>query len=93
MSYERLLRLEHQVDCLESAPITFDLKPFLMSLKAEEIHETTLDGNMRLKGMKRFKFHRLYQQTQALRREIRMQRIVTRNYYESHADQSFWTQA
>ncbi|KAI9577087.1 hypothetical protein GQX74_011167 [Glossina fuscipes] len=56
MSTEILLHLEHLVDSLESAPITFDLKLFLMSLKAEEIHETTLNGNVLLKDMKRFKF-------------------------------------
>uniref|UniRef100_A0A905ATF6 Alpha-mannosidase n=1 Tax=Glossina morsitans morsitans TaxID=37546 RepID=A0A905ATF6_GLOMM len=58
MSYETLLRLEYLVDCLESAPITFDLQPLLVSLKAEEILETTLDGNMLLKDMKRFKFQK-----------------------------------
>uniref|UniRef100_A0A1A9UWS6 Glycosyl hydrolase family 38 C-terminal domain-containing protein n=1 Tax=Glossina austeni TaxID=7395 RepID=A0A1A9UWS6_GLOAU len=58
MSYETLLPLKYLVDCLESAPIIFDLQPFLVSLKDEEILETTLDGNMLLKDMKRFKFQK-----------------------------------
>uniref|UniRef100_A0A1A9WU12 Alpha-mannosidase n=1 Tax=Glossina brevipalpis TaxID=37001 RepID=A0A1A9WU12_9MUSC len=58
-SDETLLRLEHmfeKTEMPEGPSITFNLKPFLLSLKAQEIFETTLDGNMLLKDMKRMKF-------------------------------------
>uniref|UniRef100_A0A240SWY6 Alpha-mannosidase n=1 Tax=Glossina morsitans morsitans TaxID=37546 RepID=A0A240SWY6_GLOMM len=54
-SLKTLLRLENMFD---KSSITFNLKPFLMSLKAEKIYETTIDGNMLLKDMKRLKFQK-----------------------------------
>uniref|UniRef100_A0A1A9W6U0 alpha-mannosidase n=1 Tax=Glossina brevipalpis TaxID=37001 RepID=A0A1A9W6U0_9MUSC len=52
---ESLLRLENMFD---QSSVTFNLKPFLKSLKAEKIRETTIDGNMSLKDMKRLKFQK-----------------------------------
>uniref|UniRef100_A0A1A9W6T5 Alpha-mannosidase n=1 Tax=Glossina brevipalpis TaxID=37001 RepID=A0A1A9W6T5_9MUSC len=52
---ESLLRLENMFD---QSSVTFNLKPFLKSLKVVKIRETTIDGNMSLKDMKRLKFQK-----------------------------------
>ncbi|XP_037957645.1 lysosomal alpha-mannosidase isoform X2 [Teleopsis dalmanni] len=53
---ERLLRLESFMSRNETTSITFNIRKIFDSLGGEEIRETTLDGNMALESMKRFKF-------------------------------------
>ncbi|TMW44856.1 hypothetical protein DOY81_010061 [Sarcophaga bullata] len=53
---ERLLRLENFLDKNETSAINFNIRLLFDSLGGEEIRETTLDGNMKLSDLKRFKF-------------------------------------
>lgn len=53
---ERLLRLENFLDANETYSVTFNLRSVFDSLGGTEIRETTLDGNMALSSMSRFKF-------------------------------------
>uniref|UniRef100_A0A1L8EG59 Alpha-mannosidase n=1 Tax=Haematobia irritans TaxID=7368 RepID=A0A1L8EG59_HAEIR len=54
---ERLLRLENFMDKNETNSVTFNLRAIFDSLHGTEIRETTLDGNLALGSMSRFKFH------------------------------------
>ncbi|XP_017467118.1 PREDICTED: lysosomal alpha-mannosidase isoform X1 [Rhagoletis zephyria] len=53
---ERLVRLENFMDKYDANPVTFNLRPLFDQLSGEEIRETTLDGNLNLSEMIRFKF-------------------------------------
>ncbi|EDV31827.1 uncharacterized protein Dana_GF14353 [Drosophila ananassae] len=53
---EVLLRLENYLDATEAGSITFNIRHIFDSLNGVEIRETTLDGNLPLSEMKRFKF-------------------------------------
>lgn len=53
---EVLLRLENYLDATEGGSITFNIRHIFDSLNGVEIRETTLDGNLPLSEMKRFKF-------------------------------------
>ncbi|KAH8324895.1 hypothetical protein KR074_011406 [Drosophila pseudoananassae] len=53
---EILLRLENLLDVTEGGPVTFNIRHIFDSLNGVEIRETTLDGNLPLSEMKRFKF-------------------------------------
>ncbi|KNC22793.1 hypothetical protein FF38_04132 [Lucilia cuprina] len=53
---ERLLRFENILDKSETGNITFNMRLIFDALGGEEIREMTLDGNMKLSDMKRFKF-------------------------------------
>ncbi|XP_065357477.1 lysosomal alpha-mannosidase [Calliphora vicina] len=52
----RLLRLENILDKTESGNLSFNIRLIFDALGGEEIKEMTLDGNMKLSDMKRFKF-------------------------------------
>lgn len=54
---EILLRLENFLDKTQGNMISFSIRHIFDSLGGQEIRETTLDGNMALSQMKRFKFH------------------------------------
>lgn len=54
---EVLLRLENFLDATEGGSVTFNIRHIFDSLNGVEIRETTLDGNLPLSEMKRFKFH------------------------------------
>ncbi|XP_002133316.2 lysosomal alpha-mannosidase [Drosophila pseudoobscura] len=53
---EILLRVENFVDHTEGNVVSFNIRQIFDSLGGEEIRETTLDGNLPLSEMKRFKF-------------------------------------
>ncbi|EDW37367.1 GL26216 [Drosophila persimilis] len=54
---EILLRVENFLDHIEGKVVSFNIRPIFDSLGGVEIRETTLDGNLPLSEMKRFKFH------------------------------------
>ncbi|KAI8042727.1 hypothetical protein M5D96_004044 [Drosophila gunungcola] len=54
---EILLRFENFLDKTEGNLISFNIRDIFDSLGGLSIRETTLDGNMPLQEMKRFKFH------------------------------------
>ncbi|XP_016979624.1 lysosomal alpha-mannosidase [Drosophila rhopaloa] len=54
---EILLRFENFLDISEGKLISFNIRDIFDSLGGIAIRETTLDGNMPLNEMKRFKFH------------------------------------
>ncbi|KAH8334062.1 hypothetical protein KR059_006202 [Drosophila kikkawai] len=54
---EILLRLENFLDKTEGHVVSFNILHIFNSLGGQEIRETTLDGNLPLSEMKRFKFH------------------------------------
>ncbi|KAH8410113.1 hypothetical protein KR009_006062 [Drosophila setifemur] len=54
---EILFRVENFVDHTEGNVVSFNIRPLFDSLNGSEIRETTLDGNLPLSDMKRFKFH------------------------------------
>ncbi|EDV97218.1 lysosomal alpha-mannosidase [Drosophila grimshawi] len=56
-SNEILMRLENFMDHSEGHTVSFNIRDIFDSLGGKEIKETTLDGNMLLSDMKRFKFH------------------------------------
>ncbi|KAH8370017.1 hypothetical protein KR093_001891 [Drosophila rubida] len=56
-SDEILLRVENFLDESEGHIVSFNIRHIFDSLGGQEIRETTLDGNMALADMKRFKFH------------------------------------
>ncbi|KAH8283700.1 hypothetical protein KR018_012603 [Drosophila ironensis] len=54
---EVLLRVENYMDHIEGKVVSFNIRPLFDYLNGAEIRETTLDGNLPLSDMKRFKFH------------------------------------
>ncbi|XP_017099033.2 lysosomal alpha-mannosidase-like [Drosophila bipectinata] len=54
---EVLLRLENYLDHTEGKVVSLNIRPLFDYLNGVEIRETTLDGNLPLSQMKRFKFH------------------------------------
>ncbi|KAH8283704.1 hypothetical protein KR018_012607 [Drosophila ironensis] len=54
---EVLLRVENFMDHNEGKVVSFNIRPLFDYLNGAEIRETTLDGNLPLSDMKRFKFH------------------------------------
>jgi len=54
---EILLRFENFLDKSEGTVVSFNVREIFDSLGGSAIRETTLDGNMPLDDMKRFKFH------------------------------------
>nr|NP_609253.1 lysosomal alpha-mannosidase VI [Drosophila melanogaster]AAF52711.2 lysosomal alpha-mannosidase VI [Drosophila melanogaster] len=54
---EVLLRVENFLDHTEGQVVSFNIRPIFDYLNGVEIRETTLDGNLPLSDMKRFKFH------------------------------------
>ncbi|XP_041674563.1 lysosomal alpha-mannosidase-like [Drosophila eugracilis] len=54
---EVLLRVENFKDHIEGKVVSFNIRPIFDYLNGSEIRETTLDGNLPLSDMKRFKFH------------------------------------
>uniref|UniRef100_T1PFV0 Alpha-mannosidase n=1 Tax=Musca domestica TaxID=7370 RepID=T1PFV0_MUSDO len=54
---ERLLRLEYFFNKNETSSLTFNIRSIFDALGGTEIRETTLDGNLALGSMNRFKFH------------------------------------
>ncbi|XP_034669855.1 lysosomal alpha-mannosidase-like isoform X4 [Drosophila subobscura] len=54
---ELLLRVENFLDHIEGQVVSFNIRQIFDGLGGVEIRETTLDGNMPLSEMKRFKFH------------------------------------
>lgn len=56
-SNELLLRVENIMDETEGHVVSFNIRHIFDTLGGKEIRETTLDGNMPLSDMKRFKFH------------------------------------
>ncbi|EDX04287.1 GD22382 [Drosophila simulans] len=54
---EILIRFEHFLDKSEGRVISFNIRDIFDSLGGLAIRETTLDGNMPLRDLKRFKFH------------------------------------
>ncbi|XP_043950399.2 lysosomal alpha-mannosidase isoform X1 [Drosophila biarmipes] len=54
---EVLLRVENFKDHIEGKVVSFNIRPIFDYLNGVEIHETTLDGNLALSDLKRFKFH------------------------------------
>ncbi|XP_043950322.1 lysosomal alpha-mannosidase-like [Drosophila biarmipes] len=54
---EILLRFENFLDKSEGTVISFNVRDIFDSLGGSAIRETTMDGNMSLDDMKRFKFH------------------------------------
>ncbi|KAH8248600.1 hypothetical protein KR032_001230, partial [Drosophila birchii] len=65
---EILMRLEYFLDNTEGHVISFNILDIFNSLGGQEIRETTLDGNMPLNEMKRFKF--LAQESGSLPSEV-----------------------
>ncbi|XP_073823591.1 lysosomal alpha-mannosidase-like [Musca autumnalis] len=53
---ERLLRLENYLNKNETTSVTFNIRSLFDALGGTEIRETTLDGNLALGSMSRFKF-------------------------------------
>ncbi|XP_073823589.1 lysosomal alpha-mannosidase-like [Musca autumnalis] len=53
---ERLLRLENYLNKNETTNVTFNIRSLFDALGGTEIRETTLDGNLALGSMSRFKF-------------------------------------
>ncbi|XP_034481924.1 lysosomal alpha-mannosidase-like [Drosophila innubila] len=56
-SNELLMRVENFMDETEGHIVSFNIRHIFDTLGGKEIRETTLDGNMPLSDMKRFKFH------------------------------------
>ncbi|EDW77497.1 uncharacterized protein Dwil_GK24528 [Drosophila willistoni] len=54
---EILFRVENFLDHNEGNVVSFNIRPIFDSLNGLEIRETSLDGNLPLSDMKRFKFH------------------------------------
>ncbi|XP_034669856.1 lysosomal alpha-mannosidase [Drosophila subobscura] len=54
---EILLRVENFLDHIEGNVVSFNIRPIFDGVGGVEIRETTLDGNLPLNEMKRFKFH------------------------------------
>lgn len=54
---EVLLRVENFADHTESKVVSFNIQSIFEYLNGVEIRETTLDGNLPLNQLKRFKFH------------------------------------
>ncbi|XP_017075947.2 lysosomal alpha-mannosidase [Drosophila eugracilis] len=54
---EVLLRVENFKDHIEGKVVSFNIRPIFDYLNGSEIRETTLDGNLPLSDLKRFKFH------------------------------------
>ncbi|XP_041448156.1 LOW QUALITY PROTEIN: lysosomal alpha-mannosidase-like [Drosophila obscura] len=54
---EILLRVENFLDHTEGNVVSFNIRSIFDALGGVEIRETTLDGNLPLSEMKRFKFH------------------------------------
>ncbi|XP_052852729.1 lysosomal alpha-mannosidase-like [Drosophila gunungcola] len=54
---EVLLRVENFKDHIEGNVVSFNIRPIFDYLNGLEIRETTLDGNLPLSDLKRFKFH------------------------------------
>ncbi|XP_039498257.1 lysosomal alpha-mannosidase [Drosophila santomea] len=54
---EILIRFEHFLDKSEGRVTSFNIRDIFDSLGGSAIRETTLDGNLPLSDMKRFKFH------------------------------------
>ncbi|KAH8334493.1 hypothetical protein KR059_010681 [Drosophila kikkawai] len=54
---EVLFRVENFLDHTEGRVVSFNIRPIFDYLNGSEIRETTLDGNLPLSDMKRFKFH------------------------------------
>ncbi|XP_017840564.2 LOW QUALITY PROTEIN: lysosomal alpha-mannosidase [Drosophila busckii] len=55
-SSELLLRVENIMDHEEGRTVSFNIRHIFEGLSGQEIRETTLDGNMPLADMRRFKF-------------------------------------
>ncbi|KAH8419560.1 hypothetical protein KR222_006062 [Zaprionus bogoriensis] len=56
-STELLLRVEHFMDETEGHIVSFNIRHIFDTLGGKSIRETTLDGNMALSDLKRFKFN------------------------------------
>ncbi|KAH8283706.1 hypothetical protein KR018_012605, partial [Drosophila ironensis] len=54
---EVLMRVENFMDHIEGNVVSLNIRPLFDYLNGAEIRETTLDGNLPLSDMKRFKFH------------------------------------
>ncbi|BFF95150.1 lysosomal alpha-mannosidase [Drosophila madeirensis] len=54
---EILLRVENFLDHIEGNVVSFNIRPIFDGVGGVAIRETTLDGNLPLSEMKRFKFH------------------------------------
>ncbi|XP_016942050.3 lysosomal alpha-mannosidase [Drosophila suzukii] len=54
---EVLMRVENFKDHIEGKVVSFNIRPIFDYLNGVEIRETTLDGNLPLSDLKRFKFH------------------------------------
>ncbi|XP_034129779.1 lysosomal alpha-mannosidase-like isoform X3 [Drosophila guanche] len=54
---EILLRVENFLDHIEGNVVSFNIRPIFDGVDGVAIRETTLDGNLPLSEMKRFKFH------------------------------------
>ncbi|KAH8410112.1 hypothetical protein KR009_006061 [Drosophila setifemur] len=54
---EILFRVENFLDQTEGKVVSFNIRPIFDYLNGVEIRETTLDGNLPLSDLKRFKFH------------------------------------